>query len=258
MLLYPNAKLNLGLDIVEKRPDGFHNIETLFIPCDLRDILEIVPSDTLDMYQYGISYDGDPMDNLCVRAWKVLNERYGIPPVSIYLYKKIPVGAGLGGGSSDASHTLLALNEMFSLDLNLEELAELAALLGSDCPFFIYNTPMLASGRGEILTPFDIDLSKWRIEIITPDIFVSTREAYAGVRPKKPEIPLEKILRSPVQEWRSHLKNDFEESVFAAHPQLAAEKQALYERGAVYASMSGSGSSLFGLFSQPLNGLSYR
>lgn len=256
MLLYPNAKLNLGLDIVEKRPDGFHNIETLFIPCELRDILEIVPSDSLEMYQYGLPYDGEAMDNLCVKAWKALNEKYSIPPVAIYLYKKIPVGAGLGGGSSDASHTLLALNELFSLGLTQEELADIAATLGSDCPFFIYNTPMLASGRGEILTPFDIDLSRWRIEIITPEIFVSTREAYAGVTPKRAEIPLEEILRRPVEEWRNLLKNDFEESVFAAHPQLAEEKRALYERGAVYASMSGSGSSLFGLFSRPLSGRS--
>jgi 4-diphosphocytidyl-2-C-methyl-D-erythritol kinase len=249
MIFFPNAKINLGLDIIEKRPDGFHNIETLFVPCpEYCDILEVLYAEKFSMHLYGPALDGDPMDNLCAKAYHLMAKIYDLPPVAIHLYKKIPVGAGLGGGSSDAAATLILLNRMFSLDLNDDVLAGHAASLGSDCPFFIYNLPMYATGRGEVLSPVDISLDDYRIELVTPDIFISTKEAYAGVTPRKPVVSILDIIKRPVEEWRGLLKNDFEESLFLKYPGLAAEKEALYARGAVYASMSGSGSALYGLF----------
>ena len=250
MITFPNAKLNLGLNILRRREDGYHDLESLFIPYEgLRDILEIIPSDKLGIYIYGIPVDGDAMDNLCVKAWNLLHERYDIPPVEIHLWKGIPSGAGLGGGSADASFTLAMLNEMFLLRLQTGQLAEMAAQLGSDCPFFIYNRPMLASGRGEILTPYrGLDLDGYRLEVIKPDVSISTAEAYRGVRPHIPEVPLTEVLKSPVGQWKSTLVNDFEASIFPAHPQIEAVKREFYERGAVYASMSGSGSAVFALF----------
>lgn len=254
MIVYPNAKINLGLSVLRKRNDGFHDIETLFIPVfDLKDILEIVPSESLGMHLYGLSFEGDVMDNLCVKAYRLLANDYDLPPVSIYLHKNIPVGAGLGGGSSDASHTLIVLNEMFSLGLSKPQLASYAAKLGSDCPFFIYNEPMFAEGKGEILTKYNNVVTNFCFEVVTPDIFVSTKEAYSGVVPREKLkdndlFPLKDVLKMPVEEWKEHLVNDFEKSVFASHPEILQVKQSLYERGAVYASMSGSGSSVFGIF----------
>jgi len=250
MITFPNAKLNLGLNILRKREDGYHDLESLFIPFEgLRDVLEIVPSGEVEMHLYGIGLEGNLMDNLCIKAWNLMHEMHGIPPVAIHLWKGIPSGAGLGGGSADAAFTLAMLNEMFQLRLQTAELAEMAASLGSDCPFFIYNRPMIASGRGEILKPFrGLDLSGYRFEVVKPDVFVSTREAYAGVHPHLPATPLEKVLQSPVEQWKEGLVNDFEESIFPAHPEIAETKRAFYERGAVYAAMSGSGSAVFGMF----------
>ena len=246
MLLYPNAKINLGLNVVRKRSDGYHDIETLFYPVpQLCDILEIVHTDTFRMQVYGASIVGE---NLCEKAWQLLHVRFGIPPVAIYLYKKIPMGAGLGGGSADAAFTLAGLNELFSIGLPKEELAGLAAQLGSDCAFFIYNRPMLARGRGEILAPLDFSLGDHPLRIFPQDVFVSTREAYAGITPRQPAQPIEAIVRRPVAEWRGRLVNDFEETVFARHPSLAAARDALYADGALYAAMSGSGSALFGIY----------
>lgn len=250
MITFPNAKLNLGLNILRKRKDGYHDLESLFIPYEgLRDVLEIVPSQQLEMHLYGITLEGNPMDNLCVKAWNLLHGRFDIPPVAIHLWKGIPSGAGLGGGSADASFTLAMLNEMFCLRLQVTELAEMAATLGSDCPFFIYNRPMIASGRGEILKPYrGLDLDGYRIEVVKPDVFVSTREAYAGVHPHLPSVPLERVLNLPVGQWHSSLVNDFEESIFPAHPEIAEAKRRFYDRGAVYSAMSGSGSAVFGIF----------
>lgn len=250
MVLYPNAKINIGLNILNKRSDGFHNLETLFVPAPLCDILEVVYCDSVQMHLYGMSVEGDPMDNLCMRAYRLLKERFDIPPVAIHLYKKIPTGAGLGGGSADASFTLIALNELFNLSLGRDDLAGFAAALGSDCPFFIYNTPMLARGRGEILSKYDISLENYQIELVHPSVFISTKEAYAGVRPHIPAIGLQEALSHPIEEWKHLIVNDFEESIFKKYPVLAQEKQRLYDRGAVYAAMSGSGSSLFGLFAK--------
>lgn len=258
MILYPNAKINIGLNVLQKREDGFHNLETLFYPIEAADVLEIVESGELSMHQYGIEYPGEPMDNLCVKAYKALRKDFDIPPVEIHLYKKVPVGAGLGGGSSDAAFTLKGLNGLFSLGLNDEQLAGYAATLGSDCAFFIYNKPMIGMGRGEILTPASItSLDNYEIRVVYPPFFVSTGIAYGGIVPRdKREAagevfdprPLEEILRMDVKEWRGVVVNDFEPTVFAKIPQLAQYKEQLYADGAVYASMSGSGSAMFGIF----------
>ncbi len=254
MITFPNPKLNLGLHILRKRPDGYHDLESLFIPWHgLHDVLEIVPAAEPEMHLYGIELEGSAEDNLCMRAWQLLHECYGIPPVAIHLWKGIPAGAGLGGGSADAAFTLRMLSEMFGLGLSDEMLASLAARLGSDCAFFVYNRPMVASGRGEVLVPYEIDVTKFRIEVTNPGIHVSTREAYAGVLPRESfssqaGLSLREALSRPVDEWREVLVNDFEPSVFAAHPELTRIKADLYARGARYASMSGSGSAIFGLF----------
>lgn len=255
MILYPNSKINLGLQIIEKRSDGFHNLETLFYPIDkgLVDILEIIESNNLKMHQYGIIYDGAPMDNLCIKAYNAIKSRFDIPPVEIHLMKQIPVGAGLGGGSADASFVLKGLNQLFKLGITDNELIKIASTLGSDCPFFILNKPTYAQGRGEILTPFStaslLDLQQnYRIELVHPNIHISTKEAYAGVCPHEPATSLKRVLDMDIKEWAKYLVNDFEESIFFNHPKLEKMKQDLYRKGAVYASMTGSGSSLFGVF----------
>ncbi|MBR1949680.1 MAG: 4-(cytidine 5'-diphospho)-2-C-methyl-D-erythritol kinase [Bacteroidales bacterium] len=258
MILYPNAKINLGLSVLQKREDGFHNLETLFYPVNVHDVLEIVEGKELRMCQYGIEYPGDPMDNLCIKAYRALAADFDIPPVEIHLFKKVPVGAGLGGGSSDAAFTLRALNEMFSLELSDEKLAAYAATLGSDCPFFVYNRPMLGTGRGEILEPVEVPaLEGYEIKLVYPPYFVSTAAAYGGIIPRSrwPEMGWEAdsrsvmdILSQPVETWKNSLVNDFEKTVFAKIPELAAYKEELYAQGAVYASMSGSGSAFFGIF----------
>jgi 4-diphosphocytidyl-2-C-methyl-D-erythritol kinase len=233
MVAFPPCKINLGLNIMRKRADGYHDIETIFYPVPWTDILEVIPSDKFVFTATGNVIPGKEEDNLCVRAHKILNA----PPAKIHLHKIIPAGAGLGGGSSDAASTLKLLNDVFELKHSKEDLKNYAAQLGSDCAFFIENRPMLGRGRGEILTPVDVDLKGKFIVIIKPDVHVSTAEAYAGVVPKE---------REPGSEWT----NDFEESVFKKYPILASIKSTLYEAGASYASMSGSGSAVFGIFSQ--------
>ena len=246
MLLFPNAKINLGLHVIRRRSDGYHDIETLFFPVpELCDILELVPAGSFAVHVHHADITGE---NLCEKAWRLMNRRFRIPPVEIHLYKKIPMGAGLGGGSSDAAFTLKGLSELFGLRLPPDELAALAAELGSDCPFFIYNRPMLARGRGEMLTPFDLSLGSRSLAIFPQDVFVSTREAYAGITPHEPLRRLDEVLALPVEAWRGALVNDFEATVFARHPVLARAKQALYDGGAVYAAMSGSGSSLYAIY----------
>ena len=271
MILYPNAKLNLGLQIVKKREDGFHELRTLFVPyLGLKDILEVLPAKELKMFRYGLQYDGKAMDNICVKAYYALEEDFHIPPVEIHLYKKIPVGAGLGGGSADGSFTLIALNEIYKLGLTKEQLAEYAAKIGSDCPFFIYNQPMMASGRGEILTPYDFPMGQYKFEVINPKIHITTAEAYSKIitREKlkamvangedisslskcpanKLDTTLEEILSLDCNSWKDLLINDFEPSTFERYPKLAEIKSELYAKGAIYASLSGSGSAMFGMF----------
>ncbi|MFO7977915.1 MAG: 4-(cytidine 5'-diphospho)-2-C-methyl-D-erythritol kinase [Bacteroidales bacterium] len=252
MIVYPNAKINLGLHITQKRPDGFHEIETVMFPTKLCDALEVVPADTS---RSSFSLSGmavpDHNQNLCVSACKLLQQSWHLPPVRIFLHKKIPIGAGLGGGSADAAFTLKALKEMYNLQVPSSTLHELASSLGSDCPFFLENKPMLASGRGEILNPLpEIDLSGWHLIVITPPVHVPTAAAYQGVIPKKPAQPLLEVIQQPVHLWKHSLINDFEETIFRKFPAIAPIKEKLYQLGATYASMSGSGSSVFGLFEQ--------
>ena len=277
MITNPNVKINLGLNILRKREDGFHDLETLFVPYfGINDTLEIVVGDDYsrtsaaifgkyapEMIAQGISEDGrlmitiareegvdwDPLKDLTAKAYYVLAEDFKLPSVKIFLQKTSPVGAGLGGGSADAAFALKMLNELCELGLSDQQLADYAARLGSDCPLFIYNRPMIGEGRGEILTEYPLDLSAYDLQVLTPEgVAVSTKEAYAGIRPHLPEVPLREALARPVEEWPQVLVNDFEETVFTNHPELAAIKRSLYDSGATYASMSGSGSALFALY----------
>ncbi len=255
MIVCPNAKINIGLDVLRCRPDGYHDIESLFVPVpELRDVLEVVKADEAALFQYGIPCDVEPEKNLCFKAFRLMQERFGIGNINIFLYKNIPMGAGLGGGSSDAAFTLIAINEVFGLGLSREQLAALAAELGSDCPFFVYNRPMLATGRGEILTPFDVDLRDYRIEVVpSPDIHISTPEAYRLVDEYTCSAApdnLQDRLKMGVNKWRENVVNDFEAPVFAKYPVLAHIKKSLYDKGAVYASMTGSGSAVYGIFAK--------
>lgn len=261
MILYPNAKINIGLKVLRKREDGFHELETLFYPVELADILEVVEGPELKIEQYGIGIPAvagreglmAPEDNICIKAYRLLAADFDIPPVEIYLQKNIPVGAGLGGGSSDAAHTILAIDKLYNLNLTKSQMAQYASRLGSDCAFFIYNTPMMGRGRGEILTPFILDqLKGFTIKLVHPPVFVSTADAYRGIVPRNVNgqggASLEELLQQPIGKWKDNVVNDFETTVFAKYPLLAEYKKALYEEGAIYAAMSGSGSTLFGIF----------
>lgn len=301
MITNPNVKINLGLNVLRKREDGFHDLETLFVPYfGINDTLEIVVGDDYSRTSaalfakygsqvpasqgsvkpegvfgveteeseapkivQGISEDGklmitiaraegvdwDPLKDLTARAYFILAEEFKMPPVKIFLEKTSPVGAGLGGGSADAAFALKMLNELCSLNLSEQQLAGYAARLGSDCAFFIYNRPMIGEGRGEILTEYEIDLADYDIQVITPaGIAVSTKDAYSGIRLALPEVPLREALAKPVEQWDGVLVNDFEMTVFAKYPALEAIKRSLYDCGAVYASMSGSGSALFAIY----------
>ena len=255
MLSFPNCKINLGLHVVSKRPDGYHNLETLFLPVPLTDKLEINISETNGFSQDGIPIAGNPNDNLCVKAYNLLRESYPeqVGSVTIHLKKNIPFGAGLGGGSADAAFTLKMLNELFSLQLSSDELRAFAARLGADCPFFIDNQPAYATGIGDLLEPFPINLSGYALLLVKPQDAVSTKEAYSGIVPRDKRtdinpVDLKAALCQPVDLWKEMVVNDFEDSVFPAHPAIAAIKQQLYDCGATYAAMSGSGSTVFGLF----------
>ena len=273
MISYPNVKLNLGLHVIRKRPDGFHDLETLFVPYfPITDILEITAEGRSDCSEgaalpnisaategQSAGHDGstieiigggwDPQTDLCWRALQLLKADFDIPEVHIKLTKRAPVGAGLGSGSSDAAFTLRMLNTMFGLGLDDSALAACAARLGSDCAFFIYNRPMIGEGRGEMLSPYDIDLSAYDIRVEIPQgVAVSTKEAYSGIKPHLPENDLRMVLSTPPEQWSGKLVNDFETTVFAVHPEIAALKRRLYDEGAVYAAMSGSGSAVFGIF----------
>lgn len=234
----------MGLHVKSKRVDGYHDLETIFYPVNYYDVLEILPSDELAFTSSGIDIPGD--GNLCLDAYHLLKQGFNIPAVHIHLHKIIPIGAGLGGGSSDAAFTLKGLNNLFDLQLNNEQLRMYAVQIGADCPFFIENKPMLATGIGEVLEPIDLDLSAYHIAIVNSDIHVSTAEAYSGVTPNDPLCSLRDLIKPPVKEWQ--IQNAFEQSVFAKHPAIEDLKNSLYKQGAIYAAMSGSGSSVFGLF----------
>ena len=245
-----NCKINLGLQILRKREDGYHEIHTVFYPTDFfTDILTIDSSDDeLEFVCQSTEDIGSSEDNLCVKAFRLLQADFGIKGVKITLEKHIPSGAGLGGGSADAAFTLKMLAEFFSLPVSNEQLKAYAAQLGSDVPFFIDNVPMYASGRGEILEPIDLDLSAYNIYIRKPDVSVSTREAYAGVTPKMPVTDVRDIIKRPITEWILELHNDFEDSIFPKHPELVMLKSKCYAKGAIYASMTGSGTAVYGIF----------
>ena len=253
MITFPNAKINLGLNITAKRPDGYHNLETVFYPVPIEDALEIhVQHNSTDkkfaLHQAGMEITGNAEDNLVVKAYLLLDKEFNLPPVDIHLYKHIPSGAGLGGGSSDAAFMLKLLNERFELKLTNEKLEEYAATLGADCAFFIKNTPTYAEGIGNIFSPLSLSLKGYQILLVKPDIFVSTREAFSLVRPHTPEYSLKEIITHPISEWKEQMVNDFETSVFPQYPVIGEIKEELYKNGAIYAAMSGSGSSVFGLF----------
>lgn len=250
MILFPPAKINLGLQILSMRNDGFHEIETCMVPIPFYDILELTLSADFSFEQTGIEIPGARGENLCEKAFYLMKSRYGIGNVRIHLRKQIPIGAGLGGGSSDAAHVLLALNELFALKLDTEILCLLAAELGSDCPFFIRNEPQLAKGRGEVLRPISLNLKGTYCILLNPKVHVSTKEAYAGVSPRIPEKTLQELLSLPIESWPALLQNDFEESVFKAHPEIAQLKSELEKTSACYVSMSGSGASVFALFKE--------
>ena len=254
MIVFPNCKINLGLRVVRKRNDGFHDIETVMVPVPgLCDALEILPGGTegCAFSSSGLIVDAPMEKNLCVRACNLMRERYGIGGVRMHLHKYIPFGAGLGGGSADAAFVLGMLNELFAVGLPEHELESLAAELGSDTAFFTANRPALAQGRGEVLTPIGLDLRGYRILIVKPPIGISTAEAYAGITPAAAERPLADILAGDRREWKKSLKNDFEPVVFQKYPEIAAIKERLYDLGAIYAALSGSGSAVFGLFEGP-------
>ncbi len=252
MITFPNAKINLGLNITEKRPDGYHNLETIFYPIPLEDALEACPRKEgpgcYSLSQSGLSIEGDAENNLVVKAYKLLDETYHLPPVDIYLHKHIPSGAGLGGGSADAAFMLKLLNRMYRLNLTDDQLEAYAARLGADCAFFVRNQPTYAEGIGNIFSPVELSLAGWQLLLVKPNIFVSTRDAFARIRPRHPERNLRDLINQPVESWKDSIINDFEESVFPQFPAIGDIKTELYHLGAVYASMSGSGSSVYGLF----------
>ena len=261
MITFPNCKINLGLNVILKRQDGYHNIETVFCPIPLTDVLEIVPQDGLKTVSpprkqggatfstTGLPINGAAGKNLCIKAYELLQQDFPkIPPVQIYLHKAIPIGAGLGGGSADGSFTLKMLNEKFSLKLSMEQLLDYALQLGSDCPFFILNRPCFATGRGEFLESIDINLEAYSFIIINPGIHINTAWAFQQLKPALPKKSIKDIVAQPAQTWKNELTNDFEEPIFRHHPELAAIKTTLYESGAIYASLSGTGSCLYGIY----------
>jgi 4-diphosphocytidyl-2-C-methyl-D-erythritol kinase len=257
MITFPNAKINLGLNIIEKRPDGYHNLETIFYPINLQDALEVTRQEgnnkEYTLRISGMTLDGDPEENLVVRAYKLLkNDHPQIQPIDIHMYKHIPAGAGLGGGSSDAAHMIKLLNEKFALGLGAEQMEKYATQLGADCAFFIKNQPVFASGIGEIFEPIELSLKGYHIVLVKPDIFVSTRDAFSQIKPERPAVSLKEIVKQPIESWKGSMKNDFESSVFQKFPEIAAIKDELYDLGAVYAAMSGSGSAVYGIFREPI------
>ena len=249
MVIFPNCKINLGLKILRRRNDGYHDLETVFYPLALKDVLELQRDTALNFTAYGLPIPGDQNGNLCIKAWQLLKKDFpDLPFVHIHLYKHIPIGAGLGGGSSDGASTLLLLNKQFSLGLDTPRLLSYAAELGSDCPFFILNTPSLGGGRGEKLEPAAIDLSGYYFVLIDPRLHISTAQAFSLCTPSTAGPSITEIIQQPVNTWKEQLMNDFEAPVFQVHPRLRDIKELLYTHGAVYAALSGSGSSLFGIF----------
>jgi len=258
MLSFPNAKINLGLNIIERRPDQFHNIETIFYPVPIADILEIIESTELkgnkvEIVITGMDIPGDSENNLCVKAYKLMDKLYHLPPVKIHLHKIIPTGAGLGGGSSDGAFTLSLLNGLFSLNLTNAQLIDHAAELGSDCPFFIENKPAFGTEKGNILKTIALNLSGYYFVLVKPSVSVGTAEAYKGVKPLKPEQSVNALVKLPIALWKDKIVNDFEQSIFPNHSIIKQIKNDFYDAGAIYASMTGSGSAVYGIFEKQVS-----
>lgn len=250
MIFFPPCKINLGLKVVNKRVDGFHNLETVMFILPIFDVLEVVKADEFSFTSSGKEIPGNPNSNLCVKAFELLKREKNIGNVYIHLYKNIPMGGGLGGGSSNGTYTLLALNSLFELNLNNDELRTYAAELGSDCPLFVENVPQYATGRGEILEPFSLDLKGYYLKIINIGIHCSTKDAFSSLNLKENHSDIKAILNQPIETWKEALHNDFEDSIFPLYPHLKELKRKLYTEGAVYASMTGSGSTLFGIYKE--------
>jgi 4-diphosphocytidyl-2-C-methyl-D-erythritol kinase len=250
MISFPNAKINLGLNVVARQPDGYHNIESCFLPIDWCDILEIVPSESFQFSTSGLTIPGTTDSNLCIKAFNLIQENHQIGNVQIHLHKVIPMGGGLGGGSADCAFTLKLLNELFELQLTKSELEKYASQLGSDCPFFIENKPRYVTGTGFEFADIEVNLKGKFLALTNPNIHVGTKEAYNQIKPKASEISIPEILKEPLSTWNSRLKNDFETSVFPLQPDIAALKDSFYGAGAIYASMTGSGATVYGIFEE--------
>jgi 4-diphosphocytidyl-2-C-methyl-D-erythritol kinase len=248
MIVFPNAKINIGLNIIARRPDGYHDLETVFYPVKINDVLEVVEADKLSFESSGLDIPGRLEDNLCIKGYHLLKKDHDLPPVKIHLHKNIPIGAGLGGGSADAAFFIKLMNDKFELGLSLERMEDYARVLGADCAFFIRSKPVFAFEKGDELEPINLDLSAYKIVLVMPDEHVSTAEAYRGVKPAPVSESLYDLIKTPLTTWRGHIKNDFEGHIFRDHPVIRGVKAELYEYGALYASMSGSGASVFGIF----------
>ena len=251
MIVFPNCKINLGLHILNKREDGFHNLETVFYPVGLSDVLEVIPSQNREneITVSGVTIEGNAENNICIKAYQLLKTDFPqLPSIKIHLHKTIPIGAGLGGGSADGAFMLKLLNNKFALGLSNQQLISYSLNLGSDCPFFINNKPSYATSRGEMLEEISLDLSTYKIVLVNPGIHINTGWAFSKASPALPKKSIKEIVQQPISTWRNELTNDFEKTVFAAHPSIEAIKAALYKQGALYASMSGSGSTVFGIF----------
>nr|WP_294793410.1 4-(cytidine 5'-diphospho)-2-C-methyl-D-erythritol kinase [uncultured Mucilaginibacter sp.] len=248
MILFPNAKINIGLNITERRSDGYHNLETIFYPIKINDALEVIEADKLSFTSSGLDIPGRMEDNLCVKGYYLLKKDFDLPPVTIHLHKHIPIGAGLGGGSSDAAFFIKLMNDKFALGLTIEQQQAYARTLGADCAFFIENKPVFAFDRGDEFEPIKLDLSAYHIALVMPPVHVSTSEAFRGIQPAPVKDSLYDLIYEPVREWKKHIKNDFEANIFKNHIEIRWVKAALYEAGALYSAMSGSGASVFGIF----------
>nr|WP_121273493.1 4-(cytidine 5'-diphospho)-2-C-methyl-D-erythritol kinase [Pedobacter schmidteae] len=253
MLAFANAKINLGLNVTQKRSDGYHDIETVFYPIRINDVVEITDASETTCVVKGIDVPGGTADNICLKAFNALQKDFDLPPQQITLLKNIPVGAGLGGGSSDAAHLVKLVNDKFKLGLSVKAMQDVVKPLGADCAFFIENKPVYAFGRGDEFNSIAIDLSKYELVLVKPPVHVSTADAYAGIKPIIPSRSVKDLIHLPVKEWRSNLENDFETSVFSKYPEIEQVKSQLYQSGALFALMSGSGSSVFAIFDQQVN-----
>ena len=253
MIVFPNAKINIGLHILAKRPDGYHELQTVFYPIKLYDVLEIIEAKQVGFSPKGIAVDGNAEENICLKAYRLLAMDYKLPPIEIHLLKNIPIGAGLGGGSSDGAFMIKLLNEKFSLGISITKMEKYAKQLGADCAFFIKNKVCYAEGIGSEFSAIELDLKSYHFVIVKPEVSVSTAEAYGSISPNSDRSPLRNLILSPIQDWKNTVINDFEAGIFEKYPQIREIKEELYESGAIYASMSGSGSAVFGIFKDKPN-----